>query len=43
MKEFRDWNDKDTFKRVLEGKFADKVKEDLSTLLQELKKKQINK
>ena len=43
VKEFRDWNDKDTFKRVLEGKFADKVKEDLSTLLQELKKKQINK
>ena len=43
VKEFRDWNDKDTFKRVLEGKFADKVKEDLSTLLQELKTKQIIK
>ena len=43
VKEFLDWNDKDTFKRVLEGKFADKVKEDLSTLLQELKTKQIIK
>ena len=43
VKEFRNWNDKDTFKRVLDGKFADKVKEDLSTLLQELKTKQIIK
>jgi hypothetical protein len=40
---FRNWNDKDTFKRVLEGKFAEKVKEDLSALLQELKTKQIIK
>lgn len=43
VEEFRNWNEDNIFKRVLEGKFAEKVKEDLSTLLQELKTKQIIK